>query len=453
MPKPRYNQNINLTIQTLGRHGEGVGYWHGLTIFIDDALPQEVIVARVTAKERKFGRAKVSRFVVSSPHRKTPICPLFGRCGGCQLMHVDDVGQLDMKQKKVIHAFSKHAALKSIEILPVVSSPKNLWYRNKIQFPIIENANGLRIGMYSRNSHDIVDVNHCFLHSELGEKAHEIIKKLLIESHISGYNPETQQGELRYLLIKTAVHTNQVLVTFVINGKMDEKYRELAKKCVEMCPEIKGVHLNINVSPDNTVIGDTFYTLFGQNEIQETILNLKVQLSAASFFQINPFQAEHVYTKALELANLTKEDIVLDAYTGIGTLALLAARKAKEVIGVECVPDAILDAKKNQEINEIGNVEFVCDLAENWIQTLDRVDVVFLNPPRKGCEVSLLDALGKIKPKKIVYISCEPETLAKDCAYLIEKGFCQTTVTPFDMFPQTAHVECVTLLELRKINE
>lgn len=421
-----------ISIQRLGINGEGIGHLEGLTVFVDGALPGETVDVHVYEKHKRYARAKVMHTHMQSPHRKTAPCPLFGKCGGCQLMHLDDEEQLKNKRQRVLDALQRIGKL-DVEVLPCIPSPSPLHYRNKIQLPIL-GGDSLRIGLYAQNSHDLVEIDHCMIHCPLGDLAFQKIKTILKQAQI----PE---GILKTLLIKTAVSTAQVLVILVTQGAAE--LGSLAEQILESMPEIKGVVQNIHTSSNNVILGKTFRTLAGQDSIEEKLCGLYFKVSPASFFQVNPAQAENLYQKALEFADLKGKEKVLDAYCGVGTLSLILAQRAHAVIGVECVPDAIKDAGENARRNQIDNVKFVCDTAENFISTLKDVDVAVINPPRKGCESSFLENLSLLRPERIVYISCDPATLARDLAFLCQRGYQIDHVQPFDMFPQTAHVECV----------
>lgn len=446
MVKPRYNQKINLTIKSLGLHGEGVGYWHGYTVFVDDALPGEVIEARITHKDRKFGRARVTKLIEPSPGRVEPSCPLFGKCGGCQIMHLGYEHQLNFKRQRVVDAFRKYETLSETSIQPCIPSPNPKEYRNKIQIPVGEDENGLKLGLYARASHDIIAVDHCEVHCQLGEAVFKKVKALIAHSSIKPYKSANHDGDLRYVLVKTAVNTQQALVVFVVNQFDRALFEQLAQKVMETIPEVKGVILNINTSPENVVLGEQSICLAGEESIQEQIGGLFFKVSPASFFQVNTHQASNLYQAAISAAQLQPSDRVLDAYCGVGTLALLMANHVKEVIGIECVDSAVADANLNARFNKIGNSRFICGQVEDVINSLDPIDVVVLNPPRKGCEKGVLDAIIRQRPRTILYISCDPVTLARDLNILVQAGFSLEIAKPFDMFPQTAHVECLVKL-------
>ncbi|NGX38317.1 MAG: 23S rRNA (uracil-C(5))-methyltransferase RlmCD [Chlamydiae bacterium] len=419
------NQKIEIPIHRLGVSGEGVGDFESFTMFVDGALPGEIILGIVTEIRKNFGRAKILEITKSSPHRVKPICPLFGRCGGCQIMHLEYEKQLEAKRQRILDALQRIGKLE-VEVNPCHPSPMPLAYRNKIQLPVKEG----KIGLYTKGSHEVIDVEKCYIHCSLGEKVYEWIRSF----------PEVQK--FQHLLIRTAVKTGEVLLVFVTEEAFIPQ---------DIPPEVKGIVQCINRSKGNRILGQEFRTLWGREWIKEILHGLQFRISAASFFQINPFQAENLYSQVVDFAELTGNEIVLDSYCGVGTLALILAKGAKKIIGVESVPESIEDAKANAKLNKIENVEFFCERAEEFRPTLDKVDVAVVNPPRKGCEQNFLEVLAKIRPKRIVYVSCDPATMARDVSFLVSQGYRVSQIQPFDMFPQTSHVECVVQLKLRHL--
>jgi 23S rRNA (uracil1939-C5)-methyltransferase len=435
--KPQLHQKITLSIKRLGIHGEGIGDYEGFTVFVDGALPGEIVTAEITEVRKNFARATVISTEKTSPHRVTPPCPVFGRCGGCQLMHLDYSQQLETKRQRVVDALERIGKIFNVPVPACIPSPNPLSYRNKIQLPVVMDPE-LRMGLYAFNSHDVVEIEKCYIHCSLGEQVFSKVKQIL---------KAEPDPSLRFVLIKTGVNTNQVLVILVTEGEGAPNLPATAEKIMESSPEIKGVVQNINTSSGNVVLGKTFKTLAGHSSIVDKICGLHFKVSPASFFQVNPAQAENLYKTALEFCQLKGDETVLDAYCGVGTLSLILAPHARQVIGVECVPDAIADAEDNAKRNQIKNTVFHCAQAENFIGTLSAVDVAVLNPPRKGCEPAFLEKLLQLKPRRIVYISCDPATLARDLA-ILQKEYTVNTVQPFDMFPQTVHVESIASLSL-----
>ncbi len=475
---------ITLSIHGLGSSGEGAGYYDGYTVFVDGALPGETVRVRLSDCRKKFGFAQLVSILNRSPHRVKPPCPLFGKCGGCQIMHLSYDKQLEAKKQKVIDALKRIGKIDPAIIQNCISSPLRLGYRNKIQLPVC----GTTLGLYAKNSHDLISVDHCLIHCDLGEETFQKIKDLLKKNPVP----------LRHVLIKSAISTKQALVILVTKQIAPPLYRnnlknrefgkdpqnfcskraniaygqgvsenknyevnpmppktdssgcfgiELAKQIMREIPNVQGVIHNIHTGKENVILGDIYHTLVGKSQIFESLCGLTFSISAASFFQVNPMQAENLYLEALELAKIEPTDTVLDAYCGVGTLSLIFAKLAKKVIGVECVREAIVDARENALRNNILNVEFTCANSEEFIHTLSDIDVLLMNPPRKGADPAFLEGVKRLSPKKIIYISCDPATLARDLAILEADGFKTKIVQPFDMFPQTAHVESIALLQ------
>lgn len=435
--QPQLKQKITLTIKRLGIHGEGIGDHLGFTIFVDGALPGESVTVSIDEVRKNFARGTVLSTEKSSPHRVKPPCPVFGRCGGCQLMHLDYPQQLETKRQRVLDSLERIGKIFNVPVPACIPSPSAssgvLAYRNKIQLPVIMDPT-LQMGLYAFNSHDIVEIEKCYIHCSLGERVFAKVKQILRTTCDPG---------IKFVVIKTAVYTNQALVILVTDREGD--LTTTAKKIVESSPEIKGVMQNINCSPGNAVLGKVYKTLVGESSIVDQICGLRFKVSPASFFQVNPAQAENLYQKALEFCELKGEETVLDAYCGVGTLSLVLAPHAKRVIGVECVSDAIADAKENAKLNGITNTSFHTAQAEDFIGTVTAIDVAVLNPPRKGCEPAFLEKLLQLRPKRIVYVSCDPATLARDLA-ILQKKYTVDMVQPFDMFPQTVHVESIANL-------
>ncbi|MCX6986741.1 MAG: 23S rRNA (uracil(1939)-C(5))-methyltransferase RlmD [Chlamydiae bacterium] len=444
----RLGKKMDLEIERLGINGEGVGSWYGCTLFVDGALPGETVHASLYEKKKSYGRARILKILSASPERVDPICPLFGQCGGCQIMHLSYPEQLKAKRQRVLDALERIGKFKGIEVSDCWASEPALQYRNKIQIPIDRApTGGIRFGLYARNTHDLVEIKECFIHCELGETVFQKIQTILHASSLQAYSSQDGQGELKHLLIKTAVGTQQVLVVFVSALEPSALLQKMAEEILLQIPAVKGVVHNFNPEGDNTVLGDVYTTLAGQDSIEELLSGLVFKVSPASFFQVNPSQAQKLYKEVVESASIMSTDVVLDAYCGVGTMSLLMAKKAHKVIGVECVSQAIDDARDNAERNSLMNVEFHVDVVEHFVDKCsETIDIAVLNPPRKGCDLNVIEKIGSMPLKKIVYISCDPATLARDLQLLSLKGWHINRVQPFDMFPQTAHVETLVVL-------
>lgn len=438
MPSNLENQTITLTIHNLGHNGEGIGSHEGYTVFVDGALLGEVVEARFFQCQKRFGRATLVSILKPSPSRVKPPCALFGKCGGCQIMHLDYPEQLRMKQQRVADELRKIGKITEVPVSPCIPSPSQLGYRNKIQLPVRREGDSVRLGLYARNSHDLIDVETCQIHCKLGEQVYAQVSAII----------KRHQIDLRHLLIKSAISTGEALVILVTHKENHPELKSVVQEILALCPSVKGIVQNINTGNDNVILGRKYVTLSGQGFVTEILGGIHFKISAASFFQVNPEQALQLYKKALQLADLTGAETILDAYCGVGTLSLFFAKHVKKVIGVESVAEAIEDAKGNAALNQIGNCSFVCAKAEEFVHSLSNIDLVLLNPPRKGCEQEFLKGVAALASKKLLYISCDPATLARDLAILKESGYQISVVQPFDMFPQTSHVESLVLLHL-----
>lgn len=439
---------VDLDITDLGASGEGIGSFEGFKIFVEGALPLEKVRVIITAIKSNYGIGKLLEILNRSPYRIKPSCPLFDRCGGCQIMHLDYPKQLEVKRKRVMDAFARIGKSPILEMPMVEPSSPSFCYRNKIQLPVTGDVGNLEIGLYERGSHRVVPVEHCLIHSSFGDSVYQEVVKLIKESSIKSYNENTGEGELRHILIRTAIFLKQVLIVLITTSSPSDIIKKIGRELFKI-EGVKGVVHHRNARKDNVILDQNFTTLCGRNFIEETLCGLTFKISAASFFQVNPYQAEKLYEEAIRLADITSESSVLDAYCGIGTLSLLIAKRAKKVIGIECVPQAIKDAKENAQFNKIDCVEFICGQSEKLISSLSSIDIVFLNPPRKGCDPKVLAELKRLKPKTIIYIACDPATLARDTLILASCGFQKEVVKAFDLFPQTMHVE--TLVKFMRI--
>ena len=421
-------------ITSLGSTGEGVGTLDGLKVFVDGALPGEAVEVEITKRKKNYAKGRLHSILSPSPERTEPICPLFGECGGCQVMHLQYPAQLGLKRQRVIDALERIGGFSDLKVLPCLPSPTSLGYRNKIQLPVVWDNGKKTIGMYRKKSHEIIPLERCAIQDPHGE---EILSLIINRLNIAS---------VRYVLIRTALFTDEALVLFVTDGCFSAELKAFAKELLEANPLIKGVVETVNTRKDNVILGKTFHTLAGRPYLMERLMGKQFKLSASSFFQVNPAQTERLYEKALTFADIQPHETVLDAYCGVGTLALFAADKARHVFGVECVAPAIENAMENAQLNKIANCTFTCGLVEKMIDQFE-TDIVLLNPPRKGCEPTVLEALLRKPPSKIVYISCDPATLARDLA-LLTPAYRVEAVQPFDMFPQTMHVE--TVVQLRR---
>ncbi len=426
---------MKIKIDSLGSHGEGVGTFDGIKVFVEGGLPGEELSVKLTKKKRNYSLATLEQIEKRAPERVAPHCPLFGSCGGCQLMHLSYEGQLKAKRRRVVDALERIGHFKGIEVNPIVPSPQTLHYRNKISFPVVFDSEGIKMGLYRHHSHEIIPFEKCPIHCKTGEKvAHALLHHL------------PRFPELRHIILKTALHANESLLIFVTTKKTPQLQTLIQKLEI---PEVVGIIENIHPDSSNVVLGGEFHLLWGKDHVIEKMGDLSFKISAPSFFQVNTEQAEALFSHAIKIARIEKHHTVLDAFCGVGTLALFASAEARKVVGIEAIPLAIEDAKYNADLNGKTNCNFYLGTAETLFSRMSPCDIAFLNPPRKGCDPTLLAAISQHLPARIVYISCDPATLARDLA-LLSNSYIIKDVTPFDMFPQTMHVETVVLLEASK---
>ncbi|MBZ4663425.1 MAG: rRNA (uracil-5-)-methyltransferase RumA [Caloramator sp.] len=445
------NKDYIVNITGMGFQGEGVGRVEDYTLFIEGAIEGEEVKVKAVKTQKNFGFGKLLEVIKPSEYRTTPICPVYKRCGGCQIQHLTYEGQLNFKKNRVKDCIERIGKLEGVTIHNTLGMKNPYRYRNKVQLPVGEKDGEVVIGFFAPRTHVIIDIETCYIQDEVADKVIRITKDWIKEYKVEPYNEQTKDGLIRHIMVRQGFKTGDVMVVLVSRKKqvpyLDE-FVEMIRKNIE---NIKSIVLNINPKDTNVILGEECITLYGQDYITDYIGEFRFNISPLSFFQVNPVQTEVLYNKALEYANLTGEEVVFDAYCGTGTISLFLAKKAKKVYGVEIVPQAIENAWENAKQNNVGNVEFIVGESENVIPKLIeegiKADVIVVDPPRKGCEKTLLEAIAKSNPKRIVYVSCDPATLARDLAILNDFEYKTKEVQPVDMFPQTAHVECVALIE------
>lgn len=434
--KPEINKRYELFVKDLGIHGEGIGHINHFTVFVENALPGEKVVVVITEVKQNYALGRLIEWIEISPNRTHPICPAFDRCGGCQLMHFSYEETLKWKEKRVKDALYRIGGLTEMKVYPCERADDPLHYRNKMQLPVVEVNKVKRIGLYEKNSHKVVDVKECFIHNPLGESVYRKAREMILASRV----------DLRHLFMRTAVKKGEVLVALISEKGVTNEIRSIASELMRV-EGVKGVLYGLNRRKDNILRPEMITLLAGESYIHEEVLGIEVRLSLTSFFQVNLQGAESIYQKAYHLAELESNDRVLDAYCGIGLFALYLARKKLKVTGIEIAPEAIYDAKENAIRNQI-EAEFIVGKAEEQIAQLAKQDVIFLNPPRKGCDKKILETIVEMKPRKVIYTSCDPSTLARDLKILKEGGYLPKEAYPFDLFPQTTHVETVVSVDL-----
>lgn len=444
---------VTLTIEDIGTSGEGIGKVEGIALFVKDALPGDVIQAKITKMKKTYGYARLLEIITPSADRTEPRCPLHKRCGGCQIQALSYESQLKFKEHKVRNNLQRIGGFQSPKILPTLGMAEPYRYRNKAQFPIGTDKEGnLIAGFYATRTHSIIPVEDCFLGKEGNKEILDIVLTIMKEQKIGAYEEETNRGCMRHVLIRYGEKTGEWMVCLIINEKR-LPCEELFIERLSQFPGMKSISVNVNREKTNVILGSKTYTIWGQDYITDYIGDISFQISPQSFYQVNPVQTEVLYKKALEYAGLTGQETVWDLYCGIGSISLFLARQAKKVYGVEIVPKAIEDAKDNVKRNGIRNAEFFVGKAEEVYPAYcrehgesARAEVIVVDPPRKGCEESLLAMMCEMAPKRIVYVSCDSATLARDLKYLCEHGYELREVQPVDQFGQTVHVESVCLL-------
>ncbi|WP_370875981.1 23S rRNA (uracil(1939)-C(5))-methyltransferase RlmD [Evansella vedderi] len=441
------NQLIELTFEDLTHDGAGVAKLQGYPIFVQRALPGETGDVKITKVKKNYAFGRLLNITEESKDRVEAPCPIFKQCGGCQLQHLSYPGQLKHKEKHVRDVLERIGGLTNVTVHPTLGMEDPWNYRNKAQVPFGEEEGGLIAGFYAERSHKIIDMERCMIQHEANDDVVQLIKSIAQKYGIRGYDDKAHKGTLRHVVTRYGKVTNELMVVLVTKGKELPNKKNVIQEICDTLPNVKSIVQNINPKRTNVIFGDETVVLWGEEVIYDYIGDIKFAISARSFYQVNPEQTKVLYDKALEYCKLTGKETVIDAYCGIGTISLFLAQKAKHVYGVEIVPEAIVDAKKNAQINGMDNVDFAVGEAEKvipwWYAQGIHADVMVVDPPRKGCDESLLETIVKMKPCRLVYVSCNPSTLARDLKYLEQQGFTTKQVQPVDMFPMTAHVECV----------
>lgn len=490
------NEETVIDIIGMNHDGEGVGRANGYTLFVQGALPGETVRVRVMKTKKQYGYAKLLEIVKASPDRVSAPCPIYDQCGGCQIQHMSYAGQLAWKRQLVIDNLQRIGKLNvlveegtqvseseqspfdkqieeqtnesnrmrlrlegamnekdtehAIRVLPTMGMDEPWRYRNKAQVPIGAAEGGLVGGFYAKGSHRIIDMETCLIQHEHNDEVVAKVKEIGSHLGISAYNEETGRGLLRHVVVKKAFRTGEMMLVLVTNGRDIPHKDEWIGSIREAIPQVASICQNVNKKQTNVIFGDETRVLWGRDVIYDYIGDVQFAISPRSFYQVNPVQTEVLYGKTVEYAGLTGKETVIDAYCGIGTISLFLAQHADQVYGVEIVPEAIEDARSNALLNEMKNVKFEVGASEDviprWKEQGIEADVIVVDPPRKGCDPRLLDTILEMKPERVVYVSCNPSTLARDLRVLEDGGYRTVEVTPVDMFPHTVHVESVALI-------
>lgn len=438
-------------IVDIGQGGVGIGKFEGFTVFVDGGLIKDKIKVKITKSKKNYAVGDIVEIIEPSPYRvERKCCKELKDCGGCQIQELDYKEQLNLKTNEVKQVISRIGKLDDVVVHHALGMEEPFRYRNKAQFPI-QKVDGVPvIGFYKKKSHDIIPTDECIIQHDVNDKIIKIIKTYIRAYKVSIYDEKTHTGVLRHLVTKVGFTTKEVMVVLVANGRKLPYLNELASVLKENIPGFKTLVVNVNRERTNVILGNENRVIYGDGKINDNIGDLVFEISPLSFFQVNPVQTEVLYNKALEYAALGENDTVFDIYCGIGTISLFLAQKAKKVYGIEIVEEAIKDAKRNAELNNLDNVEFYVGKAEEVVPKMykqgKRANVVVVDPPRKGCDEKVLDTIVSMQPDRVVYVSCNPSTLARDLSYLDERGYKCLEVQPVDMFPHSVHIENVALI-------
>ena len=440
------NDEFELTISDISVDGHGIAKKDGAVIFCQGLLPEETARVKIIKTAKRFLVARPTAILSASPDRVSPECPVFKRCGGCSLQHLAYPAQLDFKTRRIKDALTRIGGL-DIPVSPCVPSPKVFGYRNKAVFPVSQ-ANGQTLaGFYANHSHDVVDIEGCPIQHPLINQAFGIVKIWLSENHISIYNEALHSGLIRQIFAR--VTSDDALMVGLVATSKHIPHSDLLVSALQSLPTLKSVMVNINPTKGNTLLGEDSFCLDGEDALDYTIDGLTFRVGLNAFLQVNTEQTENLYHAAMDMADINQNDMVIDLFCGIGTLTLLAAKKAKKVFGIEYIKTATDNAEANAKANALANAEFICgDCTDEFAQTAKKagkIDVLIADPPRKGLSEALIAQILKAAPTRMVYVSCDPGTLARDLKLLSEK-YTIERVVPFDMFPQTTHVETVVLM-------
>ena len=451
----RKNDIVTLEIVDCGTDGEGIGKADGFTVFVKDAVIGDTIMAKIMKAKKNYGYGRLMEILKPSPYRVEPVCLSARQCGGCQLQAVSYEEQKVFKEKKLRGHLERIGGFTEFPMEPLIGMDDPYHYRNKAQFPVGRNKEGRIVtGFYAGRTHAIIENRDCALGIPQNKDVLDRVIAHMEKYNIAPYDEATGKGLVRHIFVRYGFFTGELMVCLIINGQDLPHQRELVEKLCEI-PGMTSISLNMNKKRSNVILGDKVKTIWGEDYITDKIGDISYEISPLSFFQVNPKQTWKLYSKALEYADLHGEETVWDLYCGIGTISLFLAQKAKFVRGVEIVPAAIEDAKRNAQINHIENVEFFVGKAE---EVLPReyekngvyADVIVVDPPRKGCDEMLLKTILKMQPKRVVYVSCDSATLARDLRFLCDNGYELKKVCGVDQFPQTVHVETVVLLSHKK---
>ena len=446
----RLEEDHELIIKSYSHQGEGIGRVNNFTVFVPGTILDEKVKVKITEVKKNFARGRVEKVILASPYRITPPCLVYHLCGGCHLQHITYKKQLEMKKEIVENALNR-IGNQNIKVLPTIGMEDPWRYRNKGYFHLARENGKIQLGFYKSKSHTLVPACQCRLFSTEINRLIKYLEEQLTRREMSIYDCETDQGNLRGIILKESKSTGEIMIIFISKEeklKIDEIFLD---NLIKTFSQTVSVYQNINKSSKMVLLGKDFKLLRGKTSIEDTIGSYKFKISPASFFQVNVSQAQVLYGKILEYANLSGEETVIDSYCGTGTISIYLAGKAKRVYGLELEKGAVRDSRENCKLNNLSNLKFFTGEAEKWlygwIKNQEEVQIMVVDPPRKGCSREMLKDIIKIKPEQILYVSCNLPTLARDIKYLTQNGYNLGKVQPVDMFPQTSHIECIASLE------
>ena len=442
------NQIYEAVITDYTAEGLGVAHIEGCAVFVPNAVAGERVLLRIEKARKTWAAGKITQILERSPHRVNRECPVAKLCGGCDFWHMDYEEETRLKAERVRGCLNRLGG-EELERMPILSAPTCLGYRNKAQYPVASRNGRVYAGFFRAGTHQVVENARCLILPEETDRVKDTVIDYANRFHVSAYDETTGKGLLRHIYVRRGALSGQLLVCLVVNGETLPRQEALIAG-LKTIPGFTTLVLSVNTKKGNAVLGDRFITLYGPGYIEDTLCGLNFRLSPRSFYQVNHHQAQRLYRAAIEQAGITKNDLVLDLYCGVGTITLAMASAAGRVIGVEVIPQAVEDARDNARRNGIENAEFFCGDAGQAALALEeqgvRPDVVVVDPPRKGLNADTIEALARMAPRRIVYVSCDPATLARDVALLKEKGFALRTAQAADLFPRCSHVETVVLL-------
>lgn len=447
------NKEYIVEIIDNGYEGEGIAKIDNFTIFIPNSIKGETVKVLIVKVLTSYAFGKIIEIIKPSEDRIEADCSTYKRCGGCSLRHIKYEKTLEIKQN-IVQSLVNKTLQTNIQVNKTIGMENPYYYRNKIQFPVgIDKEGTPQIGVFANRTHNIIPVQDCIIQNKIAQEIAKSAFKFWTDNNLSIYDEKTQKGLLRHIVVKAGIKTNEYMCIMVINGKKMEKQEEFITYLTNQFPEIKSIIINCNMKNTNVILGKENYIIYGNGYIKDILGDFEFQISPFSFYQVNPIQAEKLYQIGVKSANISKEDIVFDLYSGIGTISLFMAKYAKKVYGIEIVEEAVKMAKENAINNKMENVEFIAGDVEKILKELIQEkniipDVIMIDPPRKGLDKNTIENILKVKPKKVIYISCNPATLVRDL-HMLEEKYEITNMTPVDMFPFTYHVECCSVLSLK----